>query len=156
MRTLARTALAFLLIAALGACSTGGDSDTEPAINPADEDLEGFTEGEFDDLPVLPDSLELDPGSRVGGAITASYVVNGGTAANVVDDLQRRLEDNGWRLIEGPRTAGQAVRADFVRERERLEVSAIEASAFEADYDNPIQYSLVLTSDLEDSEDAGS
>jgi hypothetical protein len=151
---LTRIVVTIVAVAALVAC--GGDD--EPEASPGDEELPGFTEGDFDDVAQnrLPGSEALDEPTEVNGATTASYVVEGPDPEMVVDDLRTRLEADGWNLVEGPEAEGQAVRADFIREQERLEVSAFPAQAFEEDYESPVQYSLVLNDSAEDSRDAGS
>lgn len=139
---------AFLVVVA--ACGGGGDA--EPEASPGDEDLSGFTEGDFDDVDQnrVPDSEVLDPPSEVNGALTATYLVQGPDEEMVVEDLRTRLEADGWSLVEGPATEGQAVRADFVKDGRRLEVSAFPAQAFDDDYQDAVQYSLVLNQGTED------
>lgn len=148
--TLLSTAVIAVLLAVTAACGGGGDA--EPEASPGDEELSGFTEGDFDDVAQnrVPDSEVLDPPSEVNGAITATYLVRGPDQEMVVEDLRTRLEADGWNLVEGPRAEGQAVRADFVKEDERLEVSAFPASAFDEDYEGAVQYSLVLNQGTED------
>jgi len=143
--------LVTVVVVLVAAC--GGDDD-EPSASPGDE-VSGFTEGDFDDIPRLPDSETVDEPTATNGAVAASYLVRGGiTVRTVVDDLRMRLEADGWTLIEGPTPVGQAVRADFAQERERLEVSAFPAQAFDEDYENAVQYSLVLNEGLDDPADA--
>jgi len=144
MLRLAAIAAGLLLVAGCG----GGDD--EPNASPGDEKVTGFTEGDFDDVPRLPESEELDPPTtQDDGTIAASYLVQGPRPVGAVRDLRRRLEADGWLLTAGPTRSGQAVRAEFVRERERLEVSAFPATAFEQSYEDATQYSLLLRPDLD-------
>ena len=126
----------------------------DPEALPGDQ-VAGFAEGVFDDLPRVPGSDVLDSPTEVDGAVTGTFIVNDLSVEQVIDRLTADLIGDGWTIVMEPTQFGDAVRADLIMEDEnmRLEVSAFPATNIEAQGElqgNQVQYSMVLLEGLDD------
>ncbi|MBW3536824.1 MAG: hypothetical protein KY395_03520 [Actinobacteria bacterium] len=126
---------------AVAACGSDTGSETQPA-----PDVTTFTEGDFEELPLYPDSEPIGSRTETDGVVARSYKVRDVTVDMVIAFYDERLQAAGWQRAEPALRENTEHRADFVNDSYRLELSA---QPIRAPEDPPtqlqvVQYSLVL------------
>jgi hypothetical protein len=127
----AATAMALLL----PACSGDDSSDAQPA-----PDASVFVPGEFDELPRYRGSDEIGTRSTDGDVVTQSFSAEATSPELIIEFYRDEL--TGWE--ETPTDdVGEALRTEFRRDGQRLEVSATTIDMAGPDQQPTVQYSLV-------------
>ena len=158
VRPISRRLLAatFLLVAMVvaAACST---DEPENQVAP---DRDGFVEGDFRDVPIIPRAVALGDPIERDGVVTGNYKVQNIGPAEVLDQYTSLLDDDGWTLVEGPARMGDDIhRGDWIKDGRRLEVVAQpvtsvpeypDVTASEPFDEFPTQLNLILYPDTTD------
>lgn len=119
----------------LPACSGDDSSDAQPA-----PDASVFVPGEFDELPRYRGSEEIGTRSTDGDVVTQSFSAEGTSPELIIEFYRGEL--TGWE--ETPTDdVGEALRTEFRRDGQRLEVSATTIDMAGPDQQPTVQYSLV-------------
>jgi hypothetical protein len=119
---------------------------------------EGFGQGDFDGIPLIPGSEQIGPTSTQQGVTAATFTVQGLTARQAVDDMAALLGDLGATPLVAPveRPPG-AFRSEWAFEGRRIEVVAtsLEGDDGSSQFDESsirMQYSVLIHADLDDAD----
>jgi len=82
---------------AVGAC--GDDDDADPAQPAASG---GFAPGDMSDVPVPNDAEKSGAASSSGGSTTQSFVVDGVSPEQLINDYQQLATGAGWTVETAP------------------------------------------------------
>lgn len=136
-----------MMLAALAMTGVGCGSGTESTETQPAPDVTTFQEGDFEELPLYPDSEPIGSRTETDGVVARSYEVRDVTVEMVIEFYDTRLQAEGWQRAEPVLRENTEHRADFVNDTYRLELSA---QPIRAPEDPPptdlyvVQYSLVL------------
>lgn len=138
LRSHPRFLAAVLLLAAgvLVACGEAEDPEATPEPAPG---REGFVEGDFDDVPVIPRAEPVGPAvSREEGTVARTYKVQALNPRQSIQEWGTLLSERDWDRVEGPREMGQGIwRSDWLADDRRLELVATPTDAVPADEATP-------------------
>ena len=158
-RTAARRLPALVAVAALtlAACGDDAEGDTDTDIDTdvvADEEQQdaqptpgsaGFTEGDFDDIPIARGATEISEKTERDGAISQSFTATATSPEQIMEFYTSQLAELGWQEVEAVRETGtDSLAAAWVSGNDRLEISALLAQGVE---DEQTQFSIVLLPD---------
>ena len=122
--------------------ATGGEIPT-PGMN-------GFTEGEFDDIALPRGADEASEKTERDGVISQSFFAQQTSPEQIMDFFSTSLDADGWTVVEPVSARGtDSLAGAWTRDGRRLEVSALLAQGVE---DERTQFSVVLLPDLEPGE----
>ncbi|MEZ5411086.1 MAG: hypothetical protein R2761_23860 [Acidimicrobiales bacterium] len=112
---------AVLLVAAVSGCSNTDSAETGAARDTA-APFEPLPSG---DLPLPPDARPEGRAVANGGTVSQSFVVEGKTPEQALNDYVTTLEDVGWDPLQGPTASGASGwRASMVRGNSTLQISS--------------------------------
>ncbi len=153
-RTSARRLPALLAAAALTLAACGDDAEGDAPAVVADEEQQdaqptpgsvGFTEGDFDDIPIARGGTEISEKTERDGAVSQSFTATATSPEEIMEYYASQLPDLGWQEVEAVRETGtDSLAAAWVRGNDRLEISALLAQGVE---DERTQFSIVLLPD---------
>ena len=138
-----RVAAAVVIAVAMVALAACGDGERVPEAQPSRWDA--FTEGAFDDIPLLPRSHAVSEVSEKADVVAQSYEVRNTSPERVL----RFYEDNldGWAMVGKVEQIGVGTyRGVWRDEGYELTVSATEAPTLSESDEVRTQYSLSLES----------
>jgi hypothetical protein len=132
--------------AALLAAVLAGCGDDHPDAAQPVPDATVFDEVGFEELPRFPRSEEMGLRSSKAGVVTQSFRAEGASVERVMAFFEEALTGRGWLPAEPIHRADGPGRADYVREDDRLELSAIDVDDRDGDVgaEAVVQYSLLL------------
>ena len=159
-RTSPRRLSASVAVAALALTSCGDDAagdadDAAGADVVADEEQQdaqptpgsgtGFSEGDFDAIPIPRGATEQTEQTERDGVVTQSFTVTATSPEQIMEFFSVQLVEDGWEAVEEVRTTGtDSFAGAWVQGENRLEVSALLAQGVD---DERSQFSLVLLPD---------
>lgn len=154
-RTSARRLPALLAVATLALAACGddaeGDATTDVVADEEQQDAQptpgsaGFTEGDFDAIPIARGATEISEKTERDGAISQSFTATATSPQQIMDFYTSQLAQLGWQEVEAVRETGtDSLAAAWVQGNDRLEISALLAQGVE---DEQTQFSIVLLPD---------
>ena len=154
-RSSARRLPALIAVAALTLAACGddaeGDADAEVVAEEEQQDAQptpgsaGFTEGDFDAIPIARGATEVSEKTERDGAISQSFTATATSPEEIMEYYSSQLPDLGWSEVEAVRQTGtDSLAASWVQGNDRLEISALLAQGVD---DEQTQFSIVLLPD---------
>jgi hypothetical protein len=139
-----------LAVAALSltACGDDAEGDADVVADEEQQDAQptpgsaGFTEGDFDAIPIARGATEVSEKTERDGVVTQSFTVTATSPQEIMEYYSSQLPDLGWQEVEPVRETGtDSLAAAWVQGDDRLEISALLAQGVD---DERTQFSLVL------------
>lgn len=142
-----------LAVAALSltACGDDAEGDADVVADEEQQDAQptpgsaGFTEGDFDAIPIARGATEVSEKTEREGAVTQSFTATATSPQEIMEYYSSQLPELGWQEVEPVRETGtDSLAAAWVQGGDRLEISALLAQGVE---DERTQFSIVLLPD---------
>jgi len=131
---------AVVVAASLAFAACGDDDDADPGQPVASG---GFAPGDMSDVPV-PDAAEsTGPASSSGGSTTQSFLVDGVTPEQLINDYQQLATGAGWAVETAPAQSDTDWSLTLTKDQSTLQVSTSPAN--DDDESDQTELALILT-----------
>jgi hypothetical protein len=136
-----RAVAAVVIAASLAVAACGGDDDDVDPGQPVASG--GFAPGDMSDVPVPNDAESTGPASSSGGSTTQSYLVDGVTPEQLINDYQQLATGAGWAVATAPAQSDTDWSLTLTKGQSTLQVST--SPATDDSESDQTELALILT-----------